>query len=351
MRRHLLDIFHHFRVEKSADMVQINHGGSGSAALLDPRHCEGITKHIGEVYAIERRSGGMSLMASNQIKISLVVPTLGRTVELVKLFKSLADQDRSDFEVIVVDQNTDDRLVPLCAADWPFSVSRIHTPTARGSSRARNAGLKVASGELLLFPDDDCWYPRSFLSRGIELMTAAQVDVLTGRAADEAGNDINGKYSRLPHAITRANVWLSGIEWVMLFKKTALLAVNGFDDDVGVGASTPWQACEAQDILLRALDKGLKCRFDPAFFGHHPRFDDISARAMQAKGRSYGRGHGYVLRVHHCGPVAAANWIGRPVIRMLLSGLSGDIERSRYLFNVALGRLEGYLGRTFALKS
>jgi len=293
----------------------------------------------------------MSLMAPDRIKISLVVATLGRTVELEKLFKSLADQDRSDFEVIVVDQNTDDRLVPLCAADWPFPVIRIHTPMARGLSRARNAGVKVARGELLLFPDDDCWYPRSFLSRGIELMNAAQVDVLTGRAADEAGNDINGKYSRVPRTVTRANVWTSGIEWVMLFKKTALLAVNGFDDDVGVGASTPWQACEGQDILLRALEKGLKCRFDPAFFGHHPRFDDISAKAMQAKGRSYGRGHGYVLRVHHCGLMAAANWIGRPVIRMLLSGLSGDLERSRYLFNVALGRLEGYLGRTYALKS
>jgi glycosyltransferase involved in cell wall biosynthesis len=290
-------------------------------------------------------------MAPDQIKISLIVATLGRTVELDKLFKSLADQDRSDFEVIVVDQNTDDRLQPLCNGAWRFPVRRIHSPAARGASRARNAGWKVAVGEFITFPDDDCWYPRSFLSRGIELMTAAQVDVLTGRAADEAGNDINGKYSRVPRTITRANVWTSGIEWVMLFRKAALLAVSGFDQDVGVGASTPWQACEAQDILLRALDKGLRCRFDPAFFGHHPRFDEISAKAMQAKGRSYGRGHGYVLRVHHCGLISAANWIGRPVIRMLLSGVSGDLERSQYLFNVALGRLEGYLGRTFALKS
>jgi glycosyltransferase involved in cell wall biosynthesis len=289
-------------------------------------------------------------MASDQIKISLVVATLGRTVELEKLFKSLADQDRSDFEVIVVDQNTDDRLVPLCAALWPFAVRRIQTPTARGLSRARNAGLKVARGELLLFPDDDCWYPRSFLSRGIELMAAAEVDVLTGRAADEAGNDINGKYANVPHTITRANVWISGIEWVMLFKSAALAAVNGFDDDVGVGASTPWQACEGQDILLRALEKGLKCRFDPALFGHHPRFDDISPKAMQAKGRSYGRGLGYVLRVHRYGLVSAANWIGRPVISLMLSGVTGDFERCKYLFNVALGRLEGYLRRTFALK-
>jgi glycosyltransferase involved in cell wall biosynthesis len=290
-------------------------------------------------------------MSSEQIKISLVVATLGRSVELEKLFKSLSEQERTDFEVIIVDQNADDRLLPLCTGKWPFAVSRIHTPTARGLSRARNAGLKVARGDLIIFPDDDCWYPPWLLSRGVALLSAADADVLTGRAADEAGNDINGKYSPVPHTITRANVWVSGIEWVMLFKKAVLLAVNGFDEEVGVGASTPWQACEGQDILLRVLNKGLKCRFDPAFFGHHPKFDEITPKAMQAKGRSYGRGLGYVLRNHRYGLVAAANWIGRPLIRLLLSGATGDFDRCKYLFNVAIGRLEGYIGRTFPLRA
>lgn len=289
-------------------------------------------------------------MSSDQIKISLVVATLGRTEELRKLFDSLAGQDRSDFEVIVVDQNSDDRLQPLSEQNWPFQLQRIHTPNARGLSRARNVGWKVARGELVIFPDDDCWYPPWFLSRGVQLIAAAKADVLTGRAADEAGNDINGKYSPVPHAVNRSNVWISGIEWVMLFRKNVLLAVNGFDEDIGVGASTPWQACEGQDILLRVLDNGFTCRFDPAFFGHHVRFDEISAKVMQAKGRAYARGLGYVLRVHRFGYLAAANWIGRPLIKLLLSVVRGDLDRCVYLFNVSLGRLEGYVGRVFLSK-
>jgi glycosyltransferase involved in cell wall biosynthesis len=299
---------------------------------------------------IEGRWNGNVLMSSDQIKISLVVATLGRTEELRKLFDSLAGQDRSDFEVIVVDQNSDDRLQPLSEPNWPFQLKRIHTPNARGLSRARNAGWKVARGELLIFPDDDCWYPPWFLSRGIQLIAAAKADVLTGRAADEAGNDINGKYSPVPHTVSRSNVWISGIEWVMLFRKNVLLAVNGFDEDIGVGASTPWQACEGQDILLRVLDKGFACRFDPAFFGHHVRFDEIPPKVMQAKGRAYARGLGYVLRVHRFGYLAAANWIGRPLIKLLLSLARGDLDRCVYLLNVSLGRLEGYAGRTFLSK-
>lgn len=286
-------------------------------------------------------------MSSNHIKISLVVATLGRVAELYKLFESLADLDRSDFEVILVDQNADERLEPLSKRDWPFQVNWIHSPSIRGLSRARNIGWKVARGELIIFPDDDCWYPPWLLSRGEQLMSACRADILTGRAADERGNDINGRYAQVAHSISRSNVWVSGIEWMMLFRKTALLAVGGFNEDIGVGASTPWQACEGQDILLRALDKGLTCRFDPAFFGHHMEFDEIPPGVMQAKGRAYGRGLGYVLRLHSYGSIAAANWIGRPLLRLLLAAARGDFERCKYFSNVALGRFEGYTRRTF----
>ena len=284
-------------------------------------------------------------MSSQAIRISLVVATLGRTIELDRLFRSLSAQDRTDFEVILVDQNADTRLEQLAGGNWPFPVKWIHMPNIRGLSRARNIGWRAARGEFLIFPDDDCWYPPWLLSRGIGILDAAQADIMTGRAADEQGNDINGRYAQKSHRIDRTNVWISGIEWVMLFKRSALLALNGFDEDVGVGASTPWQACEGQEILLRAIEHGHKCCFDPSFFGHHARFDEIPAKALRAKGRAYGRGLGYVLRLHRYNSVAAANWIGRPLARLLLSAARGDLSASAYFFNVALGRLEGYVRR------
>ncbi len=172
-------------------------------------------------------------MSPESINISLVVATLGRTVELYKLFDSFSAQQRTDFEVLVVDQNPDDRLAQLTNQSWPFPVIRLHVPSIRGLSRARNIGWKAARGTLVIFPDDDCWYPPGFLTHGIELMTALQADILTGRAADEEGHDINGRFAQKQHMIDRANVWISGIEWVMLFTKRALSTVDGFDEDVG----------------------------------------------------------------------------------------------------------------------
>lgn len=168
-------------------------------------------------------------MPATAINISLVVATLGRTVELEKLFRSLSAQDRLDFEVILVDQNPDKRLQDLTENGWPFEVNWIRKPDIRGLSRARNIGWRVARGELIIFPDDDCWYPPWLLSRGVDLVSAKQADILTGRASDEQGRDINGRYAQAAHRINRSNVWISGIEWVMFFSKASLIAVDGFD--------------------------------------------------------------------------------------------------------------------------
>ena len=98
------------------------------------------------------------------MRFSLVVATLGRTTELQKLLKSLDQQTHRDFEIIVVDQNTDDRLLPVLSTfENRMEVRRLIS--VPGLSRARNVGLGTITGNVVCFPDDDCWYPSDLLAR------------------------------------------------------------------------------------------------------------------------------------------------------------------------------------------
>jgi cellulose synthase/poly-beta-1,6-N-acetylglucosamine synthase-like glycosyltransferase len=61
-------------------------------------------------------------MHRQETRISFLVSTLGRTTQLERLLRSLANQDYTGFDVIIVDQHQDDRLHFLFEQDWPFQL-------------------------------------------------------------------------------------------------------------------------------------------------------------------------------------------------------------------------------------
>src|ERR1700759_5362286 len=120
-------------------------------------------------------------------RFSLIIATLSRTTELRQLLESFTQQEFSDYEVILVDQNDDDRLqqvVDEFAGRVP--IERIFSP--KGVSTARNYGIREASGELIAFPDDDCWYPPGLLARVDQWFRDHQrYSILAVGAVDETG--------------------------------------------------------------------------------------------------------------------------------------------------------------------
>jgi len=278
---------------------------------------------------------------------SVVVPSLGRSAELVRLLDSLASQTLRHIEVIIVDQNDDRRLFGLFKSfERRFPIVHIHTPGQRGASRARNIGWRRANGKFLVFADDDCWYPTTLLENVEALFQTSDADILAGRATDETGRNINGRFEAKRQPIDKHNVWTTSIEWMLFFRREVLEALDGFDTTIGVGASTPWQSAEGQDIVLRALARGLNCYFDPSLQGHHQELDIFDPdSAMLQKARAYGRGMGFVLRRHGYGPSSMFTWLGRPSAAAMLYAVQGQVSRARYYHNVMLGRLEGWRQR------
>ena len=97
--------------------------------------------------------------------------------------------------------------------------------------------------------------------------------------------------------------------------------------------------------MLRALANRSTGYYDPSIYGHHAAFDVEAEAGIQGKGRRYGRGIGYVLRVHRYGHWSALKWIGRPVIGSIVFFVRGKFKHVEYYRNVAIGRFEGWSGR------
>lgn len=273
----------------------------------------------------------------------MVVATLGRSRELKGLLRSLAAQERGDFEIIVVDQNADDRLAPILDA-WTgrLQIVRVRAES-RGVCSARNAGAAEARGQWLLFPDDDCWYPDSFLRQLDRLRAEHPAAFYSGRAVDAQGHTIMGDFKTLPGVIGRGDIWTTLIEWMMVVRRDAFEAVGGFDEQLGPGAGTPWGAYEAQDLALKLLTAGYGGYYDPGLAGHHPdeRGGHISAAGI-AKIRSYNLGMGYVMRKHGYGFLVYLPRLLRPLAGVAVYVLTGRLTMARRSWGIFSGRWSGW---------
>jgi len=86
--------------------------------------------------------------------VSVILPTRNRAGELPRAIASVTDQTYPHWELVVVDDESDDdtaAVVESCA-DPRIHYHRI---THRGVCGARNAGLARARGELVAYLDDD----------------------------------------------------------------------------------------------------------------------------------------------------------------------------------------------------
>lgn len=94
----------------------------------------------------------------NTPKISIVIPVYNVEKYLDKCVQSLISQTLSEIEIILVDDGSLDGCSEMCDeyAKKDSRIKVIHKKNG-GVSSARNAGLKVVSGEYYMFDDSDDW--------------------------------------------------------------------------------------------------------------------------------------------------------------------------------------------------
>lgn len=97
-----------------------------------------------------------------QPTVSAVIPTHNRAAYLPRAIQSVLSQTRPVDEIVIADDgSTDDTesLIARMRSQYP-KIRYIRLPQNGGAQRARNAGIRAASGEWIAFLDsDDVWLP------------------------------------------------------------------------------------------------------------------------------------------------------------------------------------------------
>jgi GT2 family glycosyltransferase len=276
------------------------------------------------------------------LTIDLVLATMGRTEELSRFLRSLDGQSYRTFRVIVVDQNGDDRLVPILH-DFEDTFATLHLRSEPGLSRARNVALGHLSANLTAFPDDDCWYGPGVLERVATFFAQhPDRDGLAGLPVDETGRTSAGRPDTRPGAVTTFNLWRRVASFTLFLRRGVTEAVGPFDECLGVGSGTPWGGGEDLDYVARALRAGCSIHYDPTLVVHHPRKREHESTPDARQGYDYGAGYGRVLRKNELPLWFAFYSCARSFGGAALSLMRGHVHHARFFWSVGRGRVRGW---------
>ena len=168
-----------------------------------------------------------------QQKISVIVPVYKVEPFLDRCVQSIVDQTYSNLEIILVDDGSPDNCPAMCDA-WAAKDSRIKVihKVNGGLSDARNAGMSIATGELIGFVDSDDWIASDMYQHLYNLMVKDDSDIAAcgvemvwengtlPRMLTKPGSCVLNKDEAM-QAIIEEN-WLKHPVWYKLYK-TALI--------------------------------------------------------------------------------------------------------------------------------
>lgn len=169
--------------------------------------------------------------------LSVVIITLNEQNTISNLLNDLKQQTFQNFEVIIVDSNSDDDTIKVAKKfENDFRQFKIIKNEQRGASLGRNTGAKAAHYERLLFLDADTQLTPNFIKNALNIVTRQNIDV--------AGIYWNMKVGNLPNRLTAAIInlgfWVS--KWIfptlagacIMSTKTAHNSIDGFNENTHI---------------------------------------------------------------------------------------------------------------------
>ncbi|NEP11909.1 MAG: glycosyltransferase family 2 protein [Symploca sp. SIO2C1] len=279
------------------------------------------------------------------MKFSLIIPTINRVQEVELLFQSLLAQDYENFEVIVVDQNPDDRLVKL-ADFYRQHFPILHIKESKpGQSRARNIGFSYVQGDLVAFPDDDCLYPPGLLTQiAYFFKDTSNWDGLICRVydLDEDSNAFEPCGDDQSQEVDYPKGYKVCVSCAMFFRADICRKIS-FDETLGQGAGTPWGSGDETDYLFRCLDTGYRFFYNSTLIVRHPnplKHNTFQKQIQREYG--YGIGRGYFLATHPLPQSLLRSEYLEPYKQTLLELFNCNLRRASYFLTKGIGTSVGY---------
>lgn len=232
-------------------------------------------------------------------RLSVVVPTYNRRERLHRVLSALAAQHVDvPVEVVVVSDGSTDGTDEFLRGDLPLPIRPVFQDN-QGPSVARNAGIDHATGDLIVFIDDDVVVEAGALEAHLDAhRRLGDRMVVIGPMLDPVDIEllpwVRWEQRQLAKQYDAMNAGRFEATCRQFYTGNAsvrrehLVALGGFDPE--------FRRAEDVELAFRMDDAGLGFHFEPAAVGRH--YAERSYEAWRTAARLYGRNDIVFAREH-----------------------------------------------------
>ncbi len=267
-------------------------------------------------------------------RVSIIVPTYNGADKLERLFDALSKQDHRDFELIVAVDGSGDHTMELLDRNRNrFSQFIIIESENVGRAGIRNKGAAKASGDLLLFLDDDIRPSFDLVSRHLSHHKKINNSLLSGNAVEDPAL-IRTEFQRFKYTLSQH--WLIPFSdgEVLMNNESFFLTAANFSVEAMVfealgGFNQELRDAEDLEFGMRAFLAGYPVYFNKDIHAWHE--ESLTFRKFIRRQRQYRQANMQLLRMH-------PSWADTfPQLR------SGEINKWKKAFASPF-RLKGWVG-------
>jgi O-antigen biosynthesis protein len=231
-----------------------------------------------------------TIFPENPSLVSIIVAAYNAADTLESCLQSLERLDYPNFEVLVVDDGSQDNTRAIAAKFTKFKC--IELGSNRGLSAARNAGIRKAKGSVIAFTDADCEVDSQWLRFLMEAFESNDWAAVGGpNILPPEDGPIAAAVMATPGGPSHVMLTDQIAEHIpgcnMAFRVDALEKVGAFDPQFRI-------AGDDVDLCWRLLMKEMVIGFAPGAFVWHHRRSTITAFIKQQMG--YGRAESLLCR-------------------------------------------------------
>jgi GT2 family glycosyltransferase len=195
-----------------------------------------------------RISGASKRPDASSVTFSVVIPTYNEAGDIGETIAAVLAQTAAPTEVIVVDGGSVDGTVEqLRALSAGGRVRVIEEGRRRGVAAARNAGMRAATGDVIVILNADVLLPSDFLERLAARYAQGGIDLLS---VDSEVSNLDAFTGRYIHAVHRLKYGAASVGWSEGFSCRREAALDALFPEEIPGAGG--EDVEFVDRLLKA---------------------------------------------------------------------------------------------------